>query len=276
MGDSNKKFDKILKDIKDVKIQGAEAIAKAGLEAYLLEPNRNSIKKIIATRPTEPMMQNFLKIASSSKNPKASAKKILDYQKKSKDKIAELGSKLIKDDMNVFSHCHSSTVIEILKYAKQKRKKNFVVYTVEVEPLLQGRKTAEDLAKVGIKVVVFPDLAAEAALRRCNIFFFGADAFTKKKLANKIGTSMLCELARAHQIPRYSCGNSLKYTNKVKLEKRKSKEVWDERNKNITVVNPAFDSTSYRDVTGIISELGILHPKNFVKKAKANLKTWMK
>ncbi len=271
MKKEDKKFNKILKDIKDVKIQGAEAIAKAGLEAYSLQPNKEAIKKILATRPTEPMMQNFLKISSTSKNPKLTAKKLLRYQEKSKIKIAEVGSKLIKNDMNVFSHCHSSTVIEILKYAKKKRKKNFVVYTLEVEPLLQGRQTAKDLAKAGIKVIVFPDLAAEQALKKCDIFFFGVDAFTKKKLANKIGTAMLCEMAKAHKIPRYSCGNSLKYTPKINLEKRKGREVWNTNLENVTVINPAFDLTSYQNITGIISELGILSPKNFLKKAKENL-----
>jgi translation initiation factor 2B subunit (eIF-2B alpha/beta/delta family) len=273
MGD---KFNKILQDIEDVKIQGAEAIAKAGLEAYLLQPDKNSMKKILATRPTEPLMQNFLKIASSSKNPTKTAKKLLDYQKKSKEKISKIGAKLIKEDMNVFSHCHSSTVIDIIKYAKKKEKKNFVVYTLEVEPLLQGRKTAEDLAKVGIKVLVFPDLAAEQAIKKCDLFLFGVDAFTKRNLANKIGTSMLCKLAKAHRIPRYSCGNSLKYTKKIKFEKRKGREVWDERNKNISIINPAFDKVGYKDLSGIISELGILKPKQFVKKAKTNLKSWLK
>ena len=276
MKKSDRKFNKILEDIKNIKIQGAEAIAKAGLEAYIIEPNKNSLKKIIATRPTEPMMQKFLKIASNSAKPKITAKKLLTYQEKSKKKIAEIGSKLIKEDMNVFSHCHSSTVIEILKYAKQKRKKKFVVYTLEVEPLLQGRQTAKDLAKAGIKVIVFPDLAAEAALKKCDLFLFGVDAFTKNKLANKIGTSMLCQMAKAHRIPRYSCGNSLKYTSKIKIEKRKPREVWDARNENIHVMNPAFDLTSYKDITGIISELGILKPNVFVNKAKQNLKKWTK
>jgi translation initiation factor 2B subunit (eIF-2B alpha/beta/delta family) len=269
---SGEEFERILQDIKDVKIQGAEAIASAGLKAYLIKPEKSSVKKILATRPTEPMMQNFVNIVSSSKNTKLVGKGLLDYQKKSKEKIAAEGSRLIANDMNVFSHCHSSTVIEILKYAKKKRKKKFTVYTVEVEPLLQGRKTAEDLAKEGIKVFVFPDLAVETALKKCDIFFFGADAFTKKGIVNKIGTSTLCEIAKAHKIPRYSCGNSLKITKKVKLEKRKGSEVWRERNKNISVENPAFDFTNYKKVSGIVSELGILHPKEFVKKAKVNLK----
>ncbi len=269
---SDTMFEKILKDIKDVKIQGAEAVAVAGLKAYLLKSDKNSIKKILATRPTEPMMQNMIKISSKSSKPQKTAKKLLEYQKKSKEKIARKGAMLIKNDMNVFSHCHSSTVIEILKYAKKKRKKKFVVYTTEVEPLLQGRQTAKDLAKAGIKVVVFPDLGAEQALKGCDLFLFGADAFTKTKVANKIGTATLCKLAKMHRVPRYACGNSLKFTPKVKIEKRKGREVWDERNDKITVMNPAFDLTPQKDISGIVSEFGILKPGSFIKKAKDNLK----
>jgi translation initiation factor 2B subunit (eIF-2B alpha/beta/delta family) len=158
--------------------------------------------------------------------------------------------------------------MEILKYAKKKRKKNFIVYTVEVEPLLQGRKTAEELAKAGIKVFVFPDLAAESALRKCDLFLFGADAFLKKGVVNKIGTSMLCQITKENRTPAYSCGVSLKFTKRTKIEFRSSREVWDERNSKIEVVNPSFDFTKRKYITGVISELGILNYKDFVKKAK--------
>jgi len=111
---------------------------------------------------------------------------------------------------------------------------------------LQGRKTAKDLAKSRIKVIIAPDMAAEQSLRKCDLFLFGADAFTKSLTINKIGTSTLVKLAKLHGIPRYSCGVSLKYANKIKIEKRSGKEVWDERNKNIQTINPAFDKTKVK------------------------------
>jgi len=36
------------------------------------------------------------------------------------------------------------------------------------------------------------------------------------------------------------------------------------------VLNPAFDKTRMKDVSGIVSEFGVLTPKQFVKKAKSN------
>ena len=174
-----RRFDKILADIKSVKVQGAENVAKAGIKAFLLSPTKSSAKKILATRPTEPLMQNAIKLLLKSKNPKKTAEKFLSNLKKSHDTISKKGAMLIKNNMNIFTHCHSSTVIDILKYAKRKRKKKFVVYTTEVEPLLQGRETARDLAKAKIKVIISPDLAAEQSIKKCDLLLFGADAFTK-------------------------------------------------------------------------------------------------
>ncbi len=266
--------EKVLEKIREVKIQGATNVAKAGIQVYLKNSSKEFAEKIISIRPTEPLLQNSLKILENSQDKKKSAKKLFSYIENSQKKIAIQGAKLIKKDMNIFSHCHSSSVIEILKYAKKVQKKNLVVYTLEVEPLLQGRQTAEDLARVGIKVIVFPDLAAEEALKKCDLFLFGADAFTKKGVANKIGTSVLCHLAKEHDISRYSCGVSLKFSKKVKLEHRDGREVWDARNENIVVVNPAFDFTQKKYLTGVISELGVLSFRDFVKKAKRTIKNF--
>lgn len=265
-------FEEILRDISHVKIQGANNIAINGIRAAVLKQDDLSLKRISSARPTEPLLQNSIKVLKNSKNKKAAAKVLIEYIEDSKNKIAKEGAKLVKEGMNVFSHCHSSTVLDILKYAKKYQKKDFVVYTLEVEPLLQGRMTAKELADYGIKVIIFPDLAAEEALKKCDIFFFGSDAYLPSGVVNKIGTSVLAHLAKEHDIPRYSCGVSLKYVRKIEIEKRSGREVWDARNEKITVVNPAFDLTKKKYLSGIISEFGVLKYSQFIKKAK----TWNK
>lgn len=265
------KIDKILRDIKSVKIQGATNVAKAGIKVFLIEPTKQNAKKILSLRATEPLLQNAIHILSKSENKKQVSENFLNEIKKSHEKMVIEGKKLIKRNMNVFSHCHSSSVIDILKLAN-KNKRKFVVYTGEVEPLLQGRKTAIALDKENIKVIVCPDLAIGQILKNCDIVLFGADAFTKRSLYNKIGTETICKLAKEYNIPAYSCGISMKITNKVKIEKRSGREVWDERRKNITVKYPAFDKVNYKYVKGIVSEFGVLKPKEFVKKAKEKLK----
>jgi ribose 1,5-bisphosphate isomerase len=269
------KLSKIVADIKSVKIQGAENIAKAGIVAFLINPTKESAKKILSARPTEPLLQNSIKILLKSKNKEKTAKKIINEIEKSHKTISAKGAKLIHNGFNIYSHCHSSTIIDIIKLAK-KQKKDFVVYTSEVEPLLQGRKTAKELAKEKIKVIVCPDFAAEQALKKCDLFLFGADAYTKKYVVNKIGTSTLVKLAKLYNIPRFSCGLSMKYTKKVKIEYRSGKEVWDEREKNIEIENPAFDKAKLKDLSGVVSEIGILSPKTFAKEARLKIKQFQK
>jgi len=120
-------FKKIISDIKSVKIQGAENVCKAGVQAYLLYPNRISANKILEARPTEPLLQNAIRVLQKSLSPKKLAKKFLANLKNAHKKISKEGATLIKNNMNVYTHCHSSTVMDILKYAHKIQKKKFVV-----------------------------------------------------------------------------------------------------------------------------------------------------
>jgi translation initiation factor 2B subunit (eIF-2B alpha/beta/delta family) len=269
--DANERIDRILADIKSIRVQGAENVARAGIKAFLLDPTKANAKRIVSVRATEPLLQNAIKVLLKSKNKRASAKAFLEELSNSHDTISKFGSTLVKGNINIYTHCHSSTVIDILRMAKSK-KRRFIVYTTEVEPLLQGRMTAKDLDKEGVKVIIAPDMAAEQILRKCDLLLFGVDAFTNTAVCNKIGTETLCRLAKHYRIPRYACGVSMKATWKVKIEQRKGREVWDERKKNIKVVYPAFDKVNYKLISGIISEFGILKPKSFSKKAKRKLK----
>ena len=67
-------------------------------------------------------------------------------------------------------------------------------------------------------------------------------------------------------------GFTLKYSKKSNIEKRSGKEVWDERNPNISVKNHAFDKIKGRSVKGVISESGILPYNKFAKASKENLR----
>jgi translation initiation factor 2B subunit (eIF-2B alpha/beta/delta family) len=262
-------LEKILKDIKSIKIQGANEIALAGVKAFLLDPTKGNAKRILDTRPTEPLLKNAIKRLLKSKDPEYESIKFIWYLKSSENKTSEFGADLIKNGMNIFTHCHSTTVMEILKKAKKQGKK-FVVYNLEVAPLYQGRKTAKELAKQGIKVIHFPDLAMDHAIKNCDLVLFGVDAFLDKGVINKNGTSVIAKIAKEYDIPSYACGYSLKYTPDIRIEIRKGREVWDEREKNIVVINPAFELVNKENITGVISEFGILDYPKFIKNAKKN------
>jgi len=268
----NKKreFDKITRNIKNIKIQGARNIAEAALEAYSLIPTKSSKRKLLSLRPTEPMMKNILDMAEKG-IPKA---KIINHFSDSQEKINKAIFKLIKNNEKIFTHCHSTNVVNALIYAKKHGKK-FRVYNTETRPLFQGRKTAKELRKAKIKVTMFVDSAIAIAIEKQNkkdrIYsdkvFLGADALLKNGIINKIGSGMIAELASKHKIQLYIIADSWKFTkSKIPIENRKLNEVWDKAPKNIRIQNPAFEFVDKKYISGIVTEFGLMKYKKFVKK----------
>jgi len=265
-----KRFDQIIKDIKSVKIQGARNIAKKALYAYSLIPTKESKRKLLLSRPTEPMMENVLDMAEKAK----SLKEISKHFDEAQDKINKNIFRLIRKGEVIFTHCHSTNVTNALIYTKKKGK-NFEVYNTETRPLFQGRKTARELRKAGIKVTMFIDSALGVALsgeqknKKVDKVFLGADALLKKGIINKIGSELVAQVAKNNKIPVYIVADSWKFTKKkVPREQRKLVEVWDTAPKNIKVKNPAFEFVPKKYIKMIISELGALSYKEFLRKVR--------
>lgn len=265
------RFNKICREIKNIHIQGASNIAKAGLEAYRLFPNKSTKKKILSLRPTEPMLENILELAEKGKD-----REILEHFKISQDIINKSTFNLIKNNHVIFTHCHSSNVIRALIYAKKKGK-NFEVYNTETRPLYQGRKTAKELKNAKIKVTMFVDSAISIALtnsqgtRDVDLVLLGADAILKNGVINKVGSNTIAQLAKINKIPVYIIADSWKFTNKkTPLESRELNEVWDKAPKHIKIKNPAFELIKPKYISGIISELGNLSYEKFLKEVRKN------
>lgn len=265
------RFNRICMRIKQLKIQGATNVAKAALKAYYLMPTKKSKKILLSLRPTEPMLSHVLALAD-----KMSKKEILEHFQKSQDTINKYVFLLIKNNSKIFTHCHSTNVIKALIYSKR-HGKNFEVYNTETRPLFQGRKTAKELSKAGIKVTNFVDSAARLAMTKQNkidneytdFVFFGADALLDDYVINKVGSGMFSQIAFNYQIPVYILADSWKYAHKdVKLEKRNFKEVWNPQINKIHVKNPAFESIESKFVYKIISELGVLSYREFIRRVK--------
>jgi methylthioribose-1-phosphate isomerase len=269
---NNKKgFNKIADDIKKIKIQGARNIAKAAFQAYSLIPSKASIKKLLSLRPTEPMLQKVLFLAG-----KKSDKEILAHFDESQNQINKYVIKLIKPNDRIFTHCHSTNVVNSLIFAKKSWGK-FEVYNTETRPLFQGRKTANELRKAGIKVTMFVDSAAAIAIEKQNNkdkvhadkIFLGADALLANGIINKVGSGMIAELASKHKIPVYIIADSWKYSSKkVPVEQRGLNEVWNRAPKGIQIKNPAFEFVPMKYITGIVTELGLMKYDDFVRKMK--------
>ena len=297
-------FNSIVKDIKELKIQGAQNVAKESLSAildvvekgvyYSLSDFTNTLKHskkiLFNSRPTEPCMRNALNyVFNNSYSGDISTLKLKiiykikyvnNFFKNSNKKISEMGYKKIKKGYAVYTHCHSSTVMGILKKAKSKGI-NFEVHNTETRPLFQGRKTAKELSKLNILVHHYIDSAIYLALKKVDIVLIGCDAILSTgEIVNKIGTKILVEIAHNLGIPVYICTNSWKFDPltikgyEEKIEERKISEVWENFPKGTKVHNPAFDIISLEKITGIISELGIYAPGIFIEEVKRE-NPWM-
>ncbi|MEK6894043.1 MAG: hypothetical protein AABX10_01110, partial [Nanoarchaeota archaeon] len=101
------RFEKICNDIKSIKIQGATNVAKAGVQAYCIHPNKNSIKILSKLRPTEPMLFNALNIVI-----KSSVENVLNHFENAQEFINHYLQKTIKNNQVIFTHCHSNTLVQ--------------------------------------------------------------------------------------------------------------------------------------------------------------------
>lgn len=262
------KIQRIIQNIKSIKIQGARNIAESALHAYSLSPTKQTKNRLMKARPTEPMLINVLNLLDKQ-IPK---KQILLHFDISQKKINNHVLKIIKSGDVIFTHCHSTNVVNSLINAKKKGKK-FQVYNTETRPLFQGRITARELKKAGIETTMFIDSAIDTILekkqgtKKVDKIFLGCDAILKKGIINKIGSAAIAELAKIHKIPLYIIADSWKYFPKnIKIEQRNFREIWKSAPKNIKIKNPVFELVEKKYITKIVTELGILSYNDFLKK----------
>lgn len=301
----SKYIDNICKDIKSVKIQGATNIAIAGIRAvtfaissYEFEDKQefigfvsDSCENIKLARPTEPMLFNGLKyiLFNIEKNKSKSlsflikdsvknGKYFLDLIDKTATKSIENGSKLIKNHNNILTHCHSSSVVKTFIEAKKKGV-DFHVYNTETRPLYQGRLTSADLVKNGIKNTMVVDSEAAYLINDTgskdaypiDMVILGCDAIGMSgSIINKVGSFGIALACLSSKIPLYISANLLKIdvTDEIPVESRDFKELWEDAPKGLKILNFAFDLVPTKYITGIITEFGIISPKDIKRVVK--------
>lgn len=293
-------FKKIVLDIKNLRVQGAKAVALAGLRAMDLAIKQSKAKTksqfvsevrkarlvLFKSRPTEPALRNAVNsvLSDIESNNLLELKKLLRLKIHKAENhfilasksIAEIGSKLIQKNFIVYTHCHSSAVMGILKNAKSSGT-NFKVVNTETRPWFQGRLTAKELSKSKIPVTIYVDSAARLAIKQADIMLIGADAITSTgKVINKIGSEMFAQVAESFGVPVYVCTDSWKFDPKSifgyeeTIEKRSKNEVWNNPPKGVDVSNYAFEKVDSDLIEGIISELGLYSTELFIEEIRRN------
>jgi ribose 1,5-bisphosphate isomerase len=291
------KTKKIIRSIKELRVQGARNVARAGLKALMYEiesskarTSNELIREISKTidalgkvRPTEPMLRNTIRgvleygIKNRRKERRLLASEMIEYCKKtivmmeeSVEKLKEYGARYLPERATIMTHCHSSTVTGIIKKAVRMGKEIDVI-ACETRPRYQGRITAKELAEEGVEVTFIVDGAMNYFAKKADLALVGADAITAAgDLINKVGTSTLAHIMRAHDKSFFSAAETLKYDPLTKygereqIEERDPAEVWKVKMKNLRIRNPAFDVTAAKYINAYITERGIVPPQAFV------------
>lgn len=194
-------------------------------------------------------------------------------------RIGEFGAKIIPEDAAILTICNTGalatggigTALGAIYTAKTQHK-NPKVYVCETRPALQGsRLTAWELKRAEIDCTLLVDSAAGALFARdkIDLVIVGADRIAKNgDTANKIGTYMLAQLARAHNVPFYVAAPETTFDRKLPklqdkhIEQRAADEVTSFGGvvvapENVDVYAPAFDITPRELITAYITDKGL-------------------
>lgn len=196
--------------------------------------------------------------------------------------IGKNGSTVIKDGMNILTHCNAGalatadygTALSVIRSAVEDGKK-IHVYADETRPFLQGaRLTMWELMKDNIDCTLISDNMSGHLMskKKIDLIVVGADRVAANgDSANKIGTYSVAVLAKYHNIPMYfaapistidiNCPDG----SKIPIEERSIDEVRKVNGaficpQNAKAFNPSFDVTPNSLIAGIITEKGIVRP----------------
>jgi len=268
--------------------------SKAKSKEDLIREVEESAQILRKTRPTAVNLfwainRIVKKAHETSGDAKAVAKAITEEAHRMADedvevnrKIGEHGSKLLGDGDVVLTHCNAGslatvdygTALGVVRAAWNQGKQIKVIAT-ETRPKLQGaRLTVYELKRDGIPVTLITDSMVGYVMSKqlVNQAVVGADRIVQDAVINKIGTFNIAVLAHEHGIPFYVAAPAstmdLSHTSgDVVIEQRNPEEVTHLRSeriapKDIEVINPAFDITPMKYLSGIITETGVLSPED--------------
>ena len=290
----------VVQDIKDIKIQGATNIAKSAFDILITESKNqtfdsseefltfieSAMQMLISARPTEPMLFNGMdyiksQIATCKDNLCDSIQKIviesatyyLNLIKETAERAILNWLGIINDGDNVLTHCHSTSAVKTLALHKVKGLK-FKVFNTETRPLYQGRKTAKDLIEEWIDVTMVVDGVAPFLMDEesgtdlmMDCVIIGCDAIKLDGgVINKVWSYAVGLSALYANVPVYIAGNLLKVDvhDTIQIEQRHSYEVWEDAPDKLDFLNFAFDKIPPKFIRGIITEFGIIKPREII------------
>ena len=292
---SFKDYRDVAEAIRNMTTRGAPSIgATAAYGMCIAAINGDDIeqaaKDIKAARPTANdlfyAVDYMLDDLSKGKDPIGSADAYAQSMVDKCIKIGEYGGELIKDGYRLMTHCNAGALatVDVGTALAPMRKahgdgKDFFVYVSETRPRLQGMQlTAWELLQEGIDHAIIPDGSSGHFIRKgVDMIIVGADRIAANgDFANKIGTFEKAVLAKEFNVPFYVAApiSTFDFNTKtgedIIIEDRSEEEVTMVKGVRIAPIgckalNPSFDMTPAKYVTGFITEKGILKPSEISK-----------
>ena len=216
-----------------------------------------------------------------------------EFAKKSVDdcyQISKIGSEIVPKGARILTHCNAGalatvdwgTALGVIRMAHRQHKDIFV-YVSETRPRFQGaRLTAFELAQEDIPHSIITDNAGGFYFwkKEIDLVITGADRICLNgDIANKIGTYEKAVLAKEHKVPFYVAAPfstfdlSCKEGSDIPIEFRDEDEIKRINgtylaNPYSPALNPSFDITPAKFITGIITPKGIFKPKDAARQVQ--------
>lgn len=273
-------LEKTVGEIKHFKVQGANQIAIHGMKFLRAFAKKNGFKLKWETaayfleeaRPTAVVLHNCVERIKKSRKI-STIDRLIKHLETVGEKEGRYADRIVKKNSRIMTYCHSGEAMAFIKHAWRRHKKRISVIAAETEPLEQGVRTAKELSAIGIPVTLIDDNAIGFFMREVDIVILGSDSLRAEGSVNKIGTSMVAQAAKSNRKPFYIVANTLKIDKRKKfiIEERSPKEIYrkliHKRNmKKIKIRNPAFDVTPWKNVTAVVTEVGVMRPSSLVRR----------
>ncbi len=257
---------------------------------------------LLATRPTAVDLANFAyetyKIAVDSdfsfEETLLQARRLANQMVDECKSIGTKGLEVIKNGDSILTHCNAGPLATVdygtaLAPIIQAHRNGVEVkvYVDETRPRLQGaRITAWELEQEGVEHEIIADSVAAYLMSENQIdkVILGADRCLQDgTISNKIGTYSVAVNAKYHNVPFYSSfpwstiDQESKTLKDFKIEFRSEEEVKIIKGKegeilianpNSKALNPAFDITPPKLITGYITAKGVLTTEELIQKIK--------
>lgn len=257
----------VIEAIRTLRVRGAPLIGVAAAYGMVLGGPR-AAKAMAAARPTAVNLgwavERMVRAGCTLDEARVIHEEDADFCRR----IGEAGALVARG--NALTICNTGhlatggtgTAFSVLLHARPRK-----IYACETRPVGQGaRLTMWEAQKCGLNATLICDGAAASLMAAGEIGFVvtGADRIARNgDSANKIGTYALAVLARAHKIPFYiaaptsTVDASARTGRDIPIEYRDPAEItrWTRR-----ALNPAFDVTPARLISGWITERGVVRP----------------